>query len=63
LDLTDFPVHNADVELSGGSVATINSDGELDANLGGGSILFYIGEPTLGDIDSSGGSVIRKKPW
>ncbi len=61
LDLTDFPVHNADVELSGGSVATINLDGELDANLVGGSILYYIGEPTLGDIDVSEGSLIRKK--
>lgn len=61
LDLTDFPVHNADVELSGGSVATINLDGRLDANLRGGSLLFYIGEPTLGDIDSSEGSFIGKK--
>jgi len=60
LDLTDFPVHNADVELSGGSVATINLDGRLDANLSGGSLLLYIGEPILGDIDTSGGSFIEK---
>ena len=61
LDLTDFPVHNAHVDLSGGSHATINIDGRLDADLSGGSRLYYIGEPTLGDIDISGGSILARK--
>jgi hypothetical protein len=61
LDLTDFPVHNAYIDLSGGSHATINLDGRLDADLSGGSHLYYIGEPTLGDIDMSGGSLIGRK--
>ena len=61
LDLTDFPVHNAHVDLSGGSHATINIDGRLDADLSGGSRLYYIREPTLGDIDISGGSILARK--
>jgi len=60
-DLSDFPVHNATVLLSGGSQATINLDGTLDANLSGGSQLQYIGTPTMGDIYTSGGSAITKK--
>jgi len=61
LDLSDFTVNNANVELSGGSRATINLDGRLDADLSGGSNLSYIGDPTLGDIKTSGGSVITRE--
>jgi hypothetical protein len=61
LDLSDFTVHNTNVELSGGSRATINLDGRLDADLSGGSNLSYIGDPTLGNIETSFGSVINKK--
>ena len=61
LDLSDFTVHNANIELSGGSSATINLDGRLDADLSGGSNLSYIGDPTLGNIERSSGSVINKK--
>jgi hypothetical protein len=60
-DLSDFPVHNASVVLSGGSQAAINLDDTLDANLSGGSQLQYIGTPTMGDISVSGGSTITKK--
>lgn len=61
LDLSDFPVHNADVELSGASRATVNLDGRLDADVSGASHLLYVGEPTLGDIQTSGGSTIGKR--
>ncbi len=37
LHLSDFKVNNANVNLSGGSQATINLDGTLDANLSGGA--------------------------
>ena len=60
-DLSDFPVHNATVLLSGGSQATINMNGILNANLSGGSQLQYIGTPTMGDISLSGGSTIKEK--
>lgn len=61
VELDNFPVDDADVNLSGASRATINLDGELDANLSGGSNLQYIGQPTLGSIDISGGSTISSK--
>ncbi len=61
LELSNFTVHNANVNLSGGSHATVNLDGRLDADLSGGSTLLYIGDPTLGDIETSGGSTIGKK--
>ncbi|UCE16155.1 MAG: DUF2807 domain-containing protein [Candidatus Bathyarchaeota archaeon] len=60
LVLSDFPVHDATINLSGGSSATINLDGRLDADLSGGSSLGYIGNPTMGDIDTSGSSTIEK---
>ena len=61
LELSDFQVHDANVNLSGGSRATINLDGILDANLSGGSHLFYIGEPSMGNIQTSGGSSVQEK--
>jgi len=61
LDLSDFPVHNANVNLGGGSLSTINLDGRLEADLSGGSTLLYIGEPTMGDINTSGGSTVSRK--
>jgi Putative auto-transporter adhesin, head GIN domain len=61
VDLSDFTVHDARVNLSGASQATINLDGRLDADLSGASTLLYIGNPTLGDISVTGGSTISKK--
>ena len=61
LDFTDFTGQDVSIELSGGSQATINLDGTLDADLSGGSQLYYIGDPTLGNIETSGGSTINKK--
>ena len=58
VELGDFLVNNADVNLSGASQATVNLDGRLDADLSGASNLRYIGEPTMGNIHTSGGSVI-----
>ncbi len=59
-NLSNFRVHNAEVDLSGASEATINVDGSLDADLSGVSTLLYIGEPTLGDIDISSLATMRK---
>jgi len=61
LDFTNFTGQDVNIEMSGGSQATINLDGTLDADLSGGSQLYYIGDPTLGDIETSGGSSINKK--
>jgi hypothetical protein len=59
--LTDFPVVNADVELSGGSDAEIDVSGRLSIDLSGGSKLSYAGDPKLGSIDVSGSSSIVQK--
>ncbi len=61
LKLDDFIVNNADVDFSGASSGTINLNGRLDADLSGASRLWYIGEPTMGNIDTSGASSLSKK--
>ncbi len=60
-ELSAFPVNNAFVNLSGASRATVNLDGRLDVDLSGASNLQYIGEPTMGEIDISGGSTINSR--
>jgi len=59
-DTKEFAVQNVDSELSGGSNATINMNGELNADQSGGSEIIYYGNATLGRTDSSGGSRIKK---
>ena len=61
LELTNFPVNNAEVNLSGASSGTIKLDGKLDANISGASQLYYIGDATMGNIVTSGGSTVSKK--
>lgn len=61
VNLGEFPVQNAKLEFSGASSGTVNIDGRLDANLSGASRLSYIGEPTMGDIKTSGASTLSKK--
>jgi len=61
LNLGSFTVNNADVSFSGASSGTISLDGRLDADLSGASRLSYIGEPTMGTINTSGASTLRKK--
>jgi hypothetical protein len=61
LHFREYSVQDANIELSGGSQATINLDGTLNADLSGGSQLYYYGAPTLGEIETSSGSQIEKK--
>lgn len=61
LNLDDFAVNNVDVNFSGASSGTVNLSGGLDANLSGASTLWYIGEPTSIDINTSGASTVTKK--
>lgn len=60
-NLGSLTVNNANVNFSGASSGTINLNGRLDADLSGASRLSYIGEPTMGDINTSGASTISKK--
>ena len=59
--LAGFTVSNADVTLGGASTGTVNLDGRLDADLSGASKLSYIGEPTMGNINTSGASTLSKE--
>jgi len=59
--LEDYPVINLDIDLSGGSSATVNVGGILDADLSGGSDVNFVGNPQLGSIDLSGSSTLNKK--
>ena len=60
VNLSRFPVNNAQVLLSGASTGTVNLNGRLDADLSGASKLSYIGEPTMGNINTSGASTLSK---
>ncbi|HSV48745.1 MAG TPA: DUF2807 domain-containing protein [Candidatus Acidoferrales bacterium] len=62
INLEDLQTNDARVDLSGGSQCRINISGRLDATLSGGSQLHYKGNPTLGTVDSSGGSIIAPIP-
>lgn len=61
IDLTDFPVVDADVDLSGSSEVTVNLSGRLDVDASGSSNLYYLGSPTLGNMETSGSSSIEQK--
>jgi hypothetical protein len=59
--LADFPVLNANIHLSGSSTATVAPTGRLDVDASGASHVYYLGDPTLGKIDTSGSSTVERK--
>lgn len=61
VDLADFPLGDARVDVSGASQATVNASGTLDVNASGASTVTYLGNPTMGDIETSGASSIRRR--
>jgi len=61
LDLGDFPVQDADIELSGASEAEVVLSGTLDIHASGASRLYFGGRPTMGRIDLSGASSIKRR--
>ncbi len=61
IDLESFSVRDVNARLSGASRATVNATGTLSGNLSGGSRLNYVGNPTLGSIEQSGGSSVRAR--
>lgn len=60
-DLEGFPIGSATVKLDGSSTASVEPDGQLDANLSGSSVLTYSGNPTLGTINTTGGSELKQR--
>ena len=61
LNLANFTVNNADIKFSGASDGSLDVYGILDADLGGSSTLEYSGNPTLGNIEITGGSEIERR--
>ena len=59
-NLKDITVNNVNIELSGGSSATVNMNGKLDADLSGGSRVYYYGKAEMGKTDFSSGSGVYK---
>jgi serine/threonine-protein kinase len=61
VDLSAFTVADASVGASGASSVTLNLSGRLDAEASGASHVYYLGNPTLGSIDTSGASSVKHK--
>ena len=61
LDLSEFAVVNARVDASSASSATVNASGRLDVDASSASNVYYLGEPTMGEIDTTGGSSVEPK--
>lgn len=61
VDLESFPVTDLQAELSGASSAVVNASGTLDVEASGASELSYLGNPTLGSVNTSGASTVRQK--
>lgn len=59
LQLGDFVCTDADIDFSGASRGTVNSQGTLNARLSGASLLKYKGNPTLGRVSTSGASTLQ----
>jgi uncharacterized protein (UPF0303 family) len=59
-ELSEFPVQNASLDISGASNALININGKLDAKVSGASNLLWSGSPIMGDIQTSGASSLRR---
>ncbi len=61
LDLSDYPLISASVQLQGASEATLDVQSRLTAKLEGASILYYLGNPTLTNTSISGASIMQPK--
>lgn len=61
VDLVSFPAIDLRAELSGASSADVNASGRLDVEASGASELSYLGNPTLGSVNTSGASTVSEK--
>lgn len=58
-NLSEFPVNNVYVDLNGGSQCTVNTNGKIAGTINGGAKLSYIGNPTLEELEVSGGASLQ----
>jgi hypothetical protein len=61
IDLSALPVLDANVDASGSSTVMVKPSGTLDVDASGASNVTYLGDPILGDIDTSGGSSVDRR--
>ena len=61
VDLSDFPVADAEIDASGASTVTVSASGRLDVNASGASDVYYLGNPSMGTIETSGASSVESK--
>lgn len=61
LDLAEFPVVDARVDASSASTVTVNASGRLDVDASSASNVYYLGNPTMGEIGTSGESSVEPK--
>ena len=61
IDLAGLAARDADLSLSGSSVATVDAAGKLSANASGASRVHYLGDPTVGPVSTSGASSVGRK--
>jgi hypothetical protein len=61
VDLSDLAVDDTEVEASGASTVTVNPGGTLDVEASGASRVYYLGNPKLEKINTSGGSSVERK--
>ncbi len=60
LNLLGYQLKKCDLNLSGASSSNIYVTEKLDVTLSGGSVLRYKGNPAIGIMNTSGGSVIQR---
>ncbi|MFC1987374.1 GIN domain-containing protein [Chloroflexota bacterium] len=60
-NLTDFILNDANVKLSGASQATLHIKGRLDCVVNAASSLYFLGNPTMGNVQVTGASTIKHK--
>lgn len=61
IDLTELAAIDAQTDASGASTVIVNVEGILDADASGGSNVFYLGSPEMGNIDTSGGAEVSQR--
>jgi len=61
VDLSKFPVADAAINISSSSTVTVNASGRLDVDASSSSDVYYLGNPLMGEIDTSSGSSVEQK--
>lgn len=58
---TNFILNKASIDASGGSIIHVIVNKDLKVEASGGSIINYKGEATISSVETSGGSIVKKR--